>query len=396
MRIRAIDYEMRRAIVPFVSSRYHAARLLVRDRGVPVGAVDIGPGPEERQLSSLRDRAAAATEWQLWQRTLIERLTEGTVDAEAIKISVVVCTRDRPDDLAHCLDALALQDHPAFEVIVVDNASRDARTRHVADRPHVRYVREERPGLDWARNRGVEVARFGIVAFTDDDARPDPGWLSAIARAFAAPAIDAVTGLVAPAELETRAQCLFEDVYGGMGKGYRPRLHCRRGMRQRFAPHVYGTGCNMAFRRSVLFELGGFDPALDAGTLAGGGGDIDMFQRLIERGGALLYRPDALVRHVHRRDIEGLRRQLFDNGRAYSAVLWKCLRRADGFDKLRVVRTYGRWFYWWHLKRLVGRARGREQMPIRLICAELLGGLVGPALYGLARRHARRQAEAVA
>ena len=201
-----------------------------------------------------------------------------------------------------------------------------------------------------------------------------------------------MTGLVAPAELETEAQWLFEDVYGGMGKGYRPRLYCRRGMRVTFTPNIYGTGCNMAFRRDTLLRLGGFDPALDVGTPAGGGGDLDMFQRLIEDGAALVYRPDALVRHVHRRTVEGLERQLFDNGRAYSAVLWKCLLRARGVDRIRVLRTYGRWFYWWHFKRALRRIRKHESMPMPLIRAELVGGLLGPFLYRRSRRHARRVA----
>jgi len=352
--------------------------------------VQSGAAPQELDLQSVRASAAVATEWQLWQRSLVERLTDHTDERDAPAISVVVCTRDRPDVLDGCLRALAVQEYREYEVIVVDNASRDERTREVAEAHRLRYVHEQRPGLDWARNRGVDAASFDIVAFTDDDARPDTRWLAAVGRGFASSGVHAVTGLVAPAELETTAQWLFEDVYGGMGKGYRPRLHCRRGMRSTFTPNIYGTGCNMAFRRNTLRALGGFDPALDAGTLAGGGGDLDMFQRVIESGGALLYRPDAVVFHVHRRTPEGLRRQLFDNGRAYSAVLWKCLCRARGLDKLRVLRTYGRWFYWWHLRRAIRRARDLEEMPIEMIRAEFVGGVLGPVLYALARRRARR------
>ena len=116
------------------------------------------------------------------------------------------------------------------------------------------------------------------------------------------------------------------------------------------------------------------------------------FQLLIDDGAALVYRPDALVRHVHRRTVEGLERQLFDNGRAYSAVLWKCLLRARGVDRIRVLRTYGRWFYWWHFKRALRRIRKHESMPMPLIRAELVGGLLGPFLYRRSRRHARRVA----
>ncbi|HLX18945.1 MAG TPA: glycosyltransferase [Gaiellaceae bacterium] len=394
MRIKPVDLELRGGVVPFVSRRYDGARLLVRDGGVPVGSVQSGV-PGELDLRSLRTSAVAAAEWQLWHRSIVERLTDDTEERDEPAISVVVCTRDRSDALDGCLRALALQEYREYEVIVVDNASRDERTREVAEAHRARYVQERRPGLDWARNRGVDAALFDIVAFTDDDARPDSRWLAAVGRGFASSGVHAVTGLVAPAELETTAQWLFEDVYGGMGKGYRSRLHCRRGMRSTFTPNIYGTGCNMAFRRSALRALGGFDPALDAGTLAGGGGDLDMFQRVIESGGALLYLPDAVVRHVHRRTPDGLRRQLFDNGRAYSAVLWKCLRRAHGRDRLRVLRSYGRWFYWWHLRRTIRRACGVEEMPIEMIRAEFIGGVIGPALYAVARRRARRLGDGV-
>src|SRR6185503_20882790 len=85
-------------------------------------------------------------------------------------VTVAVCTRDRVEDLARCLDALEAIRYPALDLLVVDNApaTRDAE-RLVAGRPRVRYVREVRPGLDWARNRAIAEARGEIVAFTDDD-----------------------------------------------------------------------------------------------------------------------------------------------------------------------------------------------------------------------------------
>src|SRR6185312_16003710 len=100
-----------------------------------------------------------------------------------------------------CLESLAALDDPPFEILVIDNApADDATERLVRGRfGHVRYVRELRPGLDWARNRAIEESVGEIIAFTDDDVIVDRGWTLALARVFAsAPNAWAVTGLVAP------------------------------------------------------------------------------------------------------------------------------------------------------------------------------------------------------
>ena len=115
-----------------------------------------------------------------------------------------------------------MQSRGPDQVVVVDNAScDDGRTRAVALAAGVDYVREDRPGLDIARNRGVRAATGDIVAFTDDDVRLHPRWLERLTAAFDADRIMAVTGLVLPAELETPAQIHFEK-YWGFGRGYRP------------------------------------------------------------------------------------------------------------------------------------------------------------------------------
>ena len=267
---------------------------------------------------------------------------------------------------------------------------RETATREVAERWSARYAREDRPGLDWARNRGFAEARSSIVAFTDDDARPDAGWLDGVAAGFSSDDVQAVTGLVVPAELETRAQSVFEDTYGGMGKGFRVTIHSRRGRPMTYRPERYGVGCNMAFRRDVLERLGGFDPALDVGTVTGGGGDLDILQRLIESDAVIVYRPDAIVRHTHRRTMRKLRRQLFDNGCGYSAVLWACFLRARGLERLRVVGRYWNWIWRWHLRRIGRRVIRREQLPFRLLMAELAGAPLGPFAYTRSRRGAAR------
>ncbi len=126
-------------------------------------------------------------------------------------VSVVVATRDRTTSLARCLDSVLASDYPRFEVVVVDNDPTSAATAALvasryADRS-VRYVREDRRGLAAAHNRGLEAAAGSILAFTDDDVVVDRHWLAAIAEGFELTHdVAAVTGLIQPGELRTRAQ----------------------------------------------------------------------------------------------------------------------------------------------------------------------------------------------
>lgn len=305
-------------------------------------------------------------------------------------ISVVVCTRDRAEPLQRCLASLQRLDYPEYEVIIVDNASRDDATARVVAATPFRYVREERPGLDWARNRGAAEAQHDIIAYIDDDAQADPGWLRGITAAFADPSVSAVTGLVRPAELDTPAQRLFEQ-YGGMGKGLTPRTFQRDALQpyELIASHACGVGANMAFRRSVFETLGGFDTALDVGTPACGGGDLDMFHRVLAAGLTLRYEPTALVWHQHRRDMEGLRRQIYNNGRSYGVYLIKVWR--SGSIARPAVATYAlRWVGGWLLARLVNRLRGRLRFPLALVWAEMWGALHAPWAYVATHRHDRR------
>src|SRR6266508_3807433 len=202
-------------------------------------------------------------------------------------VTVAVCTRERPTDLARCLEALVQLKYPALELLVVDNAPRSEATQQLVSRyPQVRYVREPRPGLSWARNRAIREAGGQIVAFTDDDVVVDAGWVAALARVFAENAeVMAVTGLVAPYELEAEPQQLFEQ-YGGFGRGFERQWYRLdpedrwQAVRRYGWSGMFGTGANMAFRRSVFQRIGPFDPALDVGTVTNGGGDIEMFFRL--------------------------------------------------------------------------------------------------------------------
>lgn len=244
-------------------------------------------------------------------------------------VTVVVCTRDRIADLARCLDSLCFLDYPKLDILVVDNAPNSNATEQLVRTTYhnVRYVCEPRPGLDWARNRGVIESHGEIIAYTDDDVVVDSGWVKAIAAVFAENAeVMAVTGLVVPYELETEAQILFERC-GGFGRGFE-RKWCRvdlesgeRAAALHGGTGKYGTGANMAYRRCLFDLIGYFDTALDVGTVTNGGGDLEMFFRVLKGGYALVYEPGAIVRHCHRRDYAQLKTQLASWGTSFYAYL---------------------------------------------------------------------------
>ena len=312
-------------------------------------------------------------------------------------VTLAVCTHGRPERLARCLRSLqALRLPPGAEapdVLVVDNAPPDERTREVAVGAGVRYVREPVPGLDFARNRAVREATGDWLAFLDDDVVADPGWLAGLHGAVAAhPDAAAVTGLVLPYALETEAQVLFERA-GGFRRGFRPlryRGSTLAGNRlYPTGPGIFGAGANMAFRLDVLREIGGFDEALDTGAPLPGGGDLDVFYRVIRAGETLVYWPDALVFHEHRRELDALRRQYHSWGTGFMAFLTKAYRTDP--PQREKLRSMVSWWFRNQLRQLRRSLRGQHALPPAMVLAELRGGVQGLAgEYGRSQRRVGR------
>ena len=233
--------------------------------------------------------------------------------SSALTVSVVVCTRDRPEPLERALRSLTALTPAPDEVLVVDNAPTGSQTRDVVLRcPDVRYVLEPRPGLSAARNAGLRAAGGEVVAFTDDDVTVHPAWVGRLREAFDGSDALAVTGLVLPAALDTEGQLLFELHMGGFGHEYRTRLFDERwfqGVRHLGAPvWRIGAGANMAFRRQAFELVGGFDERLGAGA-AGCSEDSEMWYRVLAAGHSCLYEPAAVVHHHHRSDADAVRLQ---------------------------------------------------------------------------------------
>src|SRR5258708_11569820 len=198
--------------------------ILRLDRVVQAFAMGaIKPG---ETAAGLLDRLVVETSETLLSAAVRRQLAPALQPLTRRSLTVVICTRDRPDLLKRCLDAVVAVRPSWAEIVVVDNASKTAATRDVvAACGDVRHVFEGRPGLDFARNRALAEATSDWIAYIDDDVVVDRGYFDGVAAAWAGhPDATAVTGLVLPLELETEAQIIFER-NGGFGRGFIPRRY---------------------------------------------------------------------------------------------------------------------------------------------------------------------------
>jgi GT2 family glycosyltransferase len=379
---------------------YARAWILLRYRGRPVGSVVL-PVQEGR----IAPRAWWPTLLEAGGNDLKSRILDAwlgtrggtsTMPADESSTSgvlppatVAVCTRERPDDLRACLAALAHLPGEGHEVLVVDNDPATEVTRGVASEfSGIRYVREPRRGLNVARNRALREARNQVVAFTDDDAVTDPGWLPALLTAFDHPRTLCVTGLTVPLELETRAQQLHEE-HSPFGRGFHRKVFDAARFHPMASGHA-GAGVNMALRREVTSLAGPFDEALDAGTPTRSGGDNEMFSRILAAGYRIVYEPSAVSRHRHRKTRSELRRAFFGYGVGVYAAWTRSLVRERETGVLGVAAS-------WLVKRQIPTLLRTLLLhprtpPLDLLLAELAGCALGPWAYWRAARTLRREA----
>ncbi|MDP8966685.1 MAG: glycosyltransferase [Cyanobacteriota bacterium] len=394
--IKVVDIELSRPLTSIENlDGYIELQGLVRLHGTPIGYIKVPVAAGRVSASTLSKFILEQHSWSIVTHLLQNGLAcppkpeglrlEDLFDVPPPEytgslplVTVAVCTRDRTDDLTLCLDALNQLDYPALDLLVIDNAPTSDATKELVQSkyPNVRYVREPRPGLDWARNRAIIEARGEIVAYTDDDVVVDSGWVKALAQVFAQHSeVMAVTGLVVPYELEAESQVLFE-MYGGFGRGFQRKWYrVERGNKVPsglLGAGQFGTGANMAYRRCVFEEIGYFDPALDVGTVTNGGGDLEMYFRILKEGHTLVYEPSAMVRHRHRRDYAKLRSQIANNGIGLYSYFTGAVRRyPDQRFSFLYIGVW--WLCWWHIRRLLLSYIHPRRFPRDLILAELQG-----------------------
>jgi GT2 family glycosyltransferase/sugar lactone lactonase YvrE len=209
------------------------------------------------------------------------------------RVSVVVCAYNAAETLEDCLSSLERLTYPDFEIILVNDGSRDRTGEIGRAHPRVRVIDTPNAGLSVARNVGLAEANGEIVAYTDADTRVDPSWLTFLVQPFVTSDVVGSGGPnVVPADDPPMAQSIARAPGGP--------THVL--LDDRIAEHI--PGCNMAFRREALNEIGGFNPLyLRAGD------DVDICWRLQARGWRIGFSPAALVWHHHRSSIRAYWRQ---------------------------------------------------------------------------------------
>ncbi|HEY8668644.1 MAG TPA: glycosyltransferase [Tepidisphaeraceae bacterium] len=223
------------------------------------------------------------------------------------KVSVVVCSYNGAATLEECLHSLGKLNYPNYEVVLVDDGSTDNSHAIAARFPAVRYIYQQNKGLSVARNVGAEAARGEIVAYTDSDCVVDEDWLLYLVDAMLEQKVDAIGGPnVPPASDSWTAKC----VAASPGGPSHVMLDDRR------AEHV--PGCNMAFRRSKLLALGGFDARFRQA-----GDDVDICWRFMDAGMEIGYAPAALVWHHRRTSAKAYLMQQKGYGRSEAMLAFK-------------------------------------------------------------------------
>ncbi len=411
------EVELSQALPPLIvrvdsyGQLYRKAHSLVRLHDVPIGVVelrldggDLSPAAYAEQIwhklhneinahlirdgFPALDRISAAG--IAHQEEAACRRSRQDLLAPAPSISVIICTRDRTTQLATCLQHLTALQYPNYELLVVDNAPKTNDTAELIKHEYghlanVRYVREDRPGLSRARNCGLQHAQGEIVAYIDDDERADPHWLTELVGGFSLiDNIACVTGMILPAEIETKAQEWFEQ-FGGHSKGrsfesviFNTTTHAVQD--PLFPAPPFGAGGNMAFRAATLRALGGFDPLLGAGSAARAAEETALFYDLLMAGYSLVFRPTAIVRHTHYREYTQLKQQLYGYGTGMTAFYTRCLLR-DPRRIIDFVRLVPRGLTYYLSPHSARQARMRSDYPTELTRQQFKGMLYGPFAY---------------
>ncbi len=294
-------------------------------------------------------------------------------------MSVVICTRDRPEFLERCLHSLQKLSHPPEEIVVVDNAPSSTATLELVKQfPFIKYVLEPKAGLAFARNTGINNSTGEILVCTDDDVIVHPDWSLHLRQAFQDPQVMAATGLVIATSLETKAQCIFEK-YWSFNRGYRTILYDSQYFKRYNCIGVpawrVGAGANMAFRRQVFDLVGYFDERLGAGS-AGCSEDSELWYRILAEKWTCRYEPTAVTYHCHRQEMSDLQKQIFNYMRGHVTELLIRFEKYQHWGNLiRLVLMP------LHFSRVVIFGLLKEQLRLTTLTGEIRGCFSGIKYY---------------
>lgn len=289
------------------------------------------------------------------------------MSAEPLTVGIATC--GRPDGLARCLAALAAQTSSPGQVVVVDQDPTDEARAAVkaSGLAEVRYLQQERLGLSASRNLALRSAECRVLAVTDDDCAPDPGWLAAVSDALERPPPPgAVTGPILP---------LGDPPPGAHAVSLR-ESEVQVDHAGRVQPWGVGSGGNFAAPVALLRSSGGWDERLGAGSPGQAAEDSDLLLRLLVDGHTVRYDPAAVVRHEWQTRARRLATR-WSYGYGIGAMCGLRLARRDAFA-VQMLGGYARLHGRPLLAGLARRDRGRIAEHGRA-----LGSLAPGVLYGL-------------
>ena len=242
------------------------------------------------------------------------------------RVSVVVCAYNAERTIDRCLASLAALNYPDYEVIVVNDGSRD-RTLEIAESyDFCRIISQPNKGLSVARNVGAEAATGEIVAYTDSDCVTDQDWLNYLVAKMETNNLAACGGPNFPPPEDALVPAVVAVAPGGP-------THVL--ISDEVAEHI--AGCNMAFAREVLIRLGGFDPVYRAA-----GDDVDICWRFQDAGYVIGFSPAAVVWHFRRNTVSAYCKQQRGYGKAEALVYAKHPFRFNLFGQAKWLgRIYG-------------------------------------------------------
>lgn len=403
---------------------YGAALCLVRLHGAPLGSIQVELPPGGLDPKALAERIQAELGNEIDRHLRRDDLSgSGELGVEGIggpapapcvaareeflrrapSVSVVIPTRNRPASALETLRSVLRSRYPSdrFEVIVVDNGSGEDERVSLPEAEssgagRVRLLQEEAPGGSNARNAGLHAAEGEIVAFTDDDVLVDRDWLASLVRAFDRDErVGGAAGLTVARELETPAQVWYEG-FASAERGFEQRVLDRRDPppdRPLFPFTIgdLGSGENFAFRRELLVELGGFDPALGTATATLGGEDVEAMFRVLLADRQVIYEPEAIVRHAHPREFEQFERRVWGYGVGLTACLGKVLSEHPRLLPELLRKLPQGLAYALSPSSAKNESKPRDY-PGHLTRLELRGMAYGPLAYLRSRRRQRKLA----
>ncbi|MBY0497765.1 MAG: glycosyltransferase [Cyanobacteria bacterium] len=295
-------------------------------------------------------------------------------------VTVIVCTRDRPRELERCLQALQRQRCAPFDLLIVDNGT-GTDAAMVCRAYGAAYIREPQAGLTRARNLGARAASGHLVAYIDDDAIAEPGWLEALVCEFADPQVGAAVGRTR--YMHAVGDSLEMTESEAPESAVRRRATVDRTTADWFTRACFGgigDGNTMAFRRRLLTDAVRFDERIGRGQLIDGGDEHVAFASLIADGYRVVHTPAAVVRHPSPFDRRARRERRCRDLRSSTAYF---LFIATQFPAYRPA--VGR-LAWHALVRRLGGRRGWQPWPALSIAERWRSVAEGCRRFWLARR----------